>query len=112
MSDELAVGVEDHTATLLESGKVIIVGGSALMGESISTAEIFDYVLGGVYEALFTATGGTAPYSYNIVSGGGEINAATGLYSAKFASSGTAVIKVTDHSGATATTSISLDISD
>ena len=43
----------------------------------------------------FSATGGKTPYNYTVVSGGGSMNAATGLYTAP-GGAGSAVVRVTD----------------
>ena len=54
------------------------------------------------------ASGGTTPYTYSIASGGGSINAATGVYTAP-ATSGTATIRVTDSLGATDTSIVTIN---
>jgi len=46
----------------------------------------------------FSASGGVSPYTYSVLSGGGSINAATGIYTAPGAA-GSAVIRVTDSFG-------------
>lgn len=46
----------------------------------------------------FTTTGGTAPYSYSIFSGGGSVLSTTGVYTAP-AVAGSAVVRVTDSLG-------------
>lgn len=56
----------------------------------------------------FTASGGLAPYTYSITSGGGSINSATGAYTAP-ATSGSAVVRVTDSLGQTASASITIN---
>jgi trimeric autotransporter adhesin len=47
---------------------------------------------------VFTATGGTSPYSYSLFSGSGAVLALTGNYTAA-ASAGSAVVRVTDSLG-------------
>ena len=46
----------------------------------------------------FSATGGVSPYAYSVVSGGGSVNASTGLYTAP-AAAGSASVRVTDSLG-------------
>ncbi|MCM2278901.1 MAG: hypothetical protein NDJ89_12570 [Oligoflexia bacterium] len=46
----------------------------------------------------FSATGGQTPYVYSILSGGGSIDAGTGLYTAP-GTAGTATVRVTDNTG-------------
>ncbi len=53
----------------------------------------------------FSATNGSPPYTYSIVSGGGSINASTGSFTAHTDAS-TTVVKVTDVNGYTDSTSI------
>ncbi len=55
----------------------------------------------------FTAGGGTPPYSYSVVSGGGSVNA-SGLYTAG-ASAGSATVRVTDAVGDTAQATITIN---
>ncbi|KHD89441.1 MAG: hypothetical protein OM95_03500 [Bdellovibrio sp. ArHS] len=55
----------------------------------------------------FKAAGGSPPYQYSLVSGGGSVNAGTGVYTAS-SSAGTATIQVTDSLGGVATQSISV----
>jgi alpha-tubulin suppressor-like RCC1 family protein len=59
-------------------------------------------------QTTFTVAGGTGPYTYSMVSGGGSINASTGVYTAP-AGSGSAVVRVTDSLGATSQASISIN---
>lgn len=56
----------------------------------------------------FSAAGGSAPYTYSVFSGTGTINASSGFYTAP-ASSGTAVVRVTDSLGATASANVTID---
>lgn len=56
---------------------------------------------------LFSAAGGSAPYSYSLVSGGGSVNATSGLYSAD-GSVGSAVVRVTDALSNTADANINI----
>ena len=56
----------------------------------------------------FSVTGGTGPFTYSVLSGGGAINSATGLYTAP-ATSGLATVKVTDSLGATATANVTIN---
>ncbi len=55
----------------------------------------------------FSASGGSSPYVYSRVSGGGTVNATTGEYSAPL-SAGSAVVRVTDGRGATADAPITI----
>jgi alpha-tubulin suppressor-like RCC1 family protein len=56
---------------------------------------------------LFTASGGdtSLPYTFSVVSGGGSMNASTGSY-VTAGTATTAIVRVTDNSGLTATTGI------
>jgi len=56
----------------------------------------------------FAGSNGAVPYSYSVVSGGGSINASTGLYTAPVAA-GSAVVRVTDNLGATADASVTIN---
>lgn len=55
----------------------------------------------------YSASGGTAPYSYAKISGTGTIDSTTGVYTAP-AAAGSATIEVTDSVGATATTTVTV----
>ena len=55
----------------------------------------------------FAGINGATPYTYSVLSGGGSINASTGLYTAP-GTSGTAVIRVTDSTSATATANVTI----
>lgn len=55
----------------------------------------------------FSAAGGTAPYVYSILSGGGSINTATGAFTAP-AMAGTTVVRVTDAASATADATVTV----
>lgn len=55
----------------------------------------------------FSAAGGSAPYVYSLVSGGGSINSSTGVYTAG-GSVGSAVVRVTDAMDNTADANISI----
>jgi hypothetical protein len=56
----------------------------------------------------FTASGGQIPYAYSLVSGGGTVNAVTGVYTAP-ATPGTAVVRVTDNLGQTSEANITIN---
>ncbi len=56
---------------------------------------------------LFTSTGGTAPLTYSVVSGGGAVNSSTGIYTGP-ATATTAVVRVTDSLGATADANVTV----
>lgn len=56
----------------------------------------------------FSATGGSAPFTYSIVSGGGTVNSSTGLYTAP-ASAGSAVVRVTDSLSATSDSTVTIN---
>ena len=56
----------------------------------------------------FTGTGGTPPLAYSVFSGTGAINASSGAYTAP-ATSGVAVIRVTDSLGATADANVTIN---
>lgn len=56
----------------------------------------------------FSASGGTGPYSYSILSGGGSINSSTGVFTAP-ATANTVVVQVTDSLSATATSSVTVN---
>lgn len=56
----------------------------------------------------FAGINGSAPYSYSMVSGGGSINAGSGLYTAP-ATSGTAVVRVTDSLSNTADANVTIN---
>lgn len=55
----------------------------------------------------FTATGGVSPYTFSVTSGGGTINASTGVFTAPVAP-GTSTIQVTDSYGNTASTTLTI----
>lgn len=56
----------------------------------------------------FSATGGDGSYTYSIVSGGGSINGATGVYTAP-ATTGTATVRVTDSRGSTSDATVTIN---
>lgn len=56
----------------------------------------------------FGTTGGVAPFTFTMVSGGGSINSGSGLYTAP-ATSGSAVIRVTDSLSNTATSAVTIN---
>lgn len=56
----------------------------------------------------FSATGGAGTYSYSVVSGGGSIDANSGLYTAP-ASTGSAVVRVTDTLGNTSDANVTIN---
>ncbi len=58
--------------------------------------------------ATFTASSGTSPYTFSVFSGGGSINASTGVYTAPV-TAGTAVVRVTDNLGATTDASVTIN---
>ena len=58
--------------------------------------------------ATFVSVGGTGPFSYSRVSGTGSINVSTGVYTSP-ATSGAAIVRVTDSLGATADSSITVN---
>ena len=58
---------------------------------------------------IFSATGGTGPFVYSIVSGGGSINGTSGLFTAP-ATAGTTVVRVTDSLSATANASVTINV--
>ena len=55
----------------------------------------------------FTAVGGVSPYTYSIVSGGGSINSASGVFSAP-ATAGSVVVRVTDSLSNTANSTVTI----
>jgi hypothetical protein len=56
----------------------------------------------------FTATGGVAPYAYDLAAGTGTIHATSGLYTAP-AAAGTATVRVTDSLGNIATAAVTVN---
>ena len=56
----------------------------------------------------FVGANGATPYTYSVFSGTGTINAATGLYTAP-ATSGSAVVRVTDNLGAVADANVTIN---
>lgn len=56
----------------------------------------------------FSAAGGVSPYTYSVVSGGGSIVSATGVYTAP-ASSGAATVRVTDSIGNTSNSTVTIN---
>lgn len=58
--------------------------------------------------SAFQATGGVPPYSYSIQSGGGSINASTGVYTAPLTPGGPYTVTVTDATGATSTAQVNV----
>jgi len=56
----------------------------------------------------FSAAGGVPPYTFSIQSGGGTINASSGLYTAPL-SAGSAVIRVADSAAHTATAAVTIN---
>ena len=57
--------------------------------------------------ALFTAAGGTPPYSFALISGVGSVNSATGQYLAPSVP-GIATVRITDNIGGTADATVSV----
>lgn len=55
----------------------------------------------------FTAAGGTGPYAFSVLSGGGGINSSTGVFTAPGVA-GTSVIRVTDALSATADSTVTI----
>lgn len=58
-------------------------------------------------QETFTASNGSTPYSYSIVSGGGSINSSTGVYTAG-GSAESVVVRATDNNGATADAAVTV----
>lgn len=56
----------------------------------------------------FTAAGGVAPYTFSVQSGTGSVDPSTGVYTAP-ASSGSAVVRVTDNVGNTADANVTIN---
>ena len=56
----------------------------------------------------FSAVGGSGPFTYSIVSGGGAINASTGAFTAP-ATAGSVTVRVTDSLAATATATVTVN---
>lgn len=56
------------------------------------------------------ATGGTQPYAYAVVSGPGQIDAATGHFTTAISDTGTTVVRVTDKSGASNENTIAVSV--
>jgi uncharacterized protein YjdB len=56
----------------------------------------------------FSVSGGTGPYTYSILSGGGSINSTTGVFTAP-ATAGSVVVQVTDSLSATATSTVTVN---
>ncbi len=59
-------------------------------------------------QRTFVAGGGVSPYTFSILSGTGSVDPATGVYTAP-ASSGSAVVRVTDNIGNTADASVTIN---
>lgn len=77
------------TDSLLNSSNTTVTVNSAI---AISPAAL---TLAVNNTTTFSATGGVSPYTYSIVSGGGSINAVSGVFTAP-ASTGSVVVRVTD----------------
>lgn len=58
--------------------------------------------------ATFSALGGSSPFTFSVFSGGGLVNASTGVYTAGGAA-GTAMVRVTDSLGATANATVTVN---
>ncbi len=56
----------------------------------------------------FSAVGGTSPFTFSVVAGGGTVNASSGLYTAS-AVTGTATVRVTDSVGQTANATVTIN---
>lgn len=56
----------------------------------------------------FSASGGVAPYSYSLASGGGSIDPGSGIYTAPSSGTTTAEVVATDSTGATGSTTVSV----
>lgn len=56
----------------------------------------------------FSATGGEAPYTYDLASGAGAIDASSGVYTAASAA-GATTVRVSDHAGHTATAAVTVN---
>jgi Galactose oxidase, central domain len=65
----LTVGRSHHTATLLEDGRVIVVGGETASGEPLSSVEIFDPVQE-TWSALPPLSEGRANHTTTLLAGG------------------------------------------
>ena len=66
-------------------------------------------VIGITNTFAFSAAGGVGPYAYTLVSGGGSVDPATGLYTAP-GTAGSAVIRVTDKAGKTADATVTITV--
>ena len=83
----------DSIVTIVSSGLLTINPNTAIIDQNTSY--------------IFTAGGGTPPYTFAVTSGSGFINAVTGVYTAP-AATGTAEVTVTDSWGASDTASIDI----
>ncbi len=83
-------GVSDGNAPSLGS----VIGSSVAISPETATMVVST-------TKSYSASGGTSPYTYSILSGPGSIDSATGVYTAA-ATSGSAIIRVTDSIGITA----------
>ncbi len=90
-ADDVVVRVTDFDDTTSDAVLTIFVAGPFTIVPSSITIRKGDSV-------VFTAIGGTPPYTYSIVSGGGSIDANTGLYTAPD-KKGTTVVRLTDFLG-------------
>ncbi len=89
------------------NAKLTILGSGVQGASSALLLSSSGYQLATSSTHLFSASGGTPPYTFSIQSGGGSINATTGLYTAA-AGVGSATILVTDTRGQQTTSDIDL----
>lgn len=103
------IDTDGGKATLYFSG----VGAKTL---TISTSALSDATVGTAYSAALVQSGGTAPFTWNVIDGslpaGLTLNSSTGIISGTPTTTGTSefVIRLTDATGAVGTTSLSLDV--
>lgn len=98
------------------SGSAVVTVTDALFNTSTATVTVTNaltisppsYTLAANNTKTFTVTGGTSPYTFSVLSGGGSINSASGLYTAP-ASAGSAVVRVTDSLGAHSDSNVTIN---
>lgn len=105
----LPEGTVDFTATQTNSSNISGMGSASYLKNTvpapgplvISPASI-SLSSSAAQSTTFTASGGTLPYVFTVISGNGTINSSTGVYSVAAGATGTTLIRVADSAAHTA----------